>query len=99
MFTDHFAFDASENPDFGGVSITSLNVNLLTPPQKHALRPRRRGFATSNSSKPAFLRLNRDRFANVWCLMVTDQPKRLHFSDSLGCDKKLQNSMLKMDSS
>jgi len=58
MFTDHFAFDASENPDFGGVSITSLNVNLLTPPQKHALRPRRRGFATSNSSKPAFLRLN-----------------------------------------
>jgi len=28
-----------------------------------------------------------------------DQAKKIHFSDKLGCDMKLQNSMLKMDSS
>ena len=38
MFIDYFALDAGDNPDFGGVTITSLTVNLLTPAQKHAFR-------------------------------------------------------------
>src|SRR5712692_5884463 len=52
-----FGWEAGKNHAFNGVSITSLNVNLLTRAQKALSGLRRRGFRGYCALKGAFFRL------------------------------------------
>src|SRR5712692_5083511 len=58
MFAGLFGWEAGKNHAFNGVSITSLNVNLLTRAQKALSGLRRRGFRGYCALKGAFFRLN-----------------------------------------
>src|SRR5258707_11169120 len=58
MFAGPFASGGKRKPGLGGVSITSLNVNLLTRARKAVSGLRRRGFRDYYALKGASLRLN-----------------------------------------
>src|SRR5712692_7500387 len=58
MFAGLFGWEAGKNHAFNGVSITSLNVNLLTRAQKALSGLRRRGFRGYCALKGAFFRFN-----------------------------------------
>src|SRR5258707_9836721 len=58
MFAGPFASGGKRKPGLGGVSITSLNVNLLTRARKAVSGLRRRGFRDYYALKGASLRFN-----------------------------------------
>src|SRR5260221_12881533 len=76
MFAGPFASGGKRKPGLGGVSITSLNVNVLTRARKAVSGLRRRGFRDYYALKGASLRLNVGfQMSIVSCLMQPAAPR------------------------